>query len=222
MKRQSILYRRILTAVLASALLLLHSPATLAETAGTERTYTLGEGKSFSADTDTPTFWEFPQLKAGETRSEGRLTIVNESGEDETIALLRVELPYDDTAALTYLDALHLKVEQGDTIVYDGTYSRVMDKEGGLQLAAFDLENGGSETYTITLSCDFNYTGAAAVPSPLTWRFGASVASRSGGVKLPGVLAVVYVSGGILVLCAILAVVGSRRHRPRQRGDEDG
>lgn len=206
---------------LAGALAVFGGAVAQAASSGTARTFTLGEDRSLSADTDTPTFWEFPQLQAGETRTGGQLILHNDSDGTETIALRRVELPYDDPQALAYLDALQLTVQSGDTVVYQDTYAHVMDEEGGLQLAAFDLAAGGSETYTISLSCDFGYTGSVALTEPLNWRFGAAVSS-GGGVRLPGVVAVLCVSGGILVVCAVLALVTGRRRRSRQRESGDG
>ena len=222
MKRMKKGYRGAAAVLLAGVIAVWCGGVTAAESTGSARTITLGADRSLSADSQSPTFWEFPQLQAGETRTGGRLTLRNSGEETETIALRRVELPYDDPAALAYLDALYLTVQSGDTVVYSGTYAHCMDEEGGLQLAAFDLAAGGSETYTISMSCDFGYTGSAALTAPLNWRFGTS-ASSGGQVRLPGVLAVLCVSGGVLVICAVLALVAGRRRRsPRQRESGDG
>lgn len=69
-----------------------------------------------------------------------------------------VELPYDDEEALAYLSALRLRITDGETVLYDGPYTRAAD-EGGIRLRQDALARGSQKEYRVALYCDFAYTG---------------------------------------------------------------
>ena len=80
-----------------------------------EKTYALesaGTKTAFRADREEAAFWEYPQLVPGQTLT-GQLTLVNRTGETSAVSLDGVQLPYDDVEALTYLNAVSLRVEKG-------------------------------------------------------------------------------------------------------------
>lgn len=107
---------------------------------------------------DTPTFWEHPTLKGGDSIvPEGELYIQNKTMHEQRIGLRTVEFPYDDSEAMRYLNHLHITIKDGSTVLYDGAYSRIND--GKLFMPERRVKAGESILYSITLSCDFAYNG---------------------------------------------------------------
>ncbi len=164
-----------------------------------------------TSDREAATFWEEPQLRAGETRLAGRLIISNDTGEDIAVALARIELPYHDAAAMEYLNALRLTVlGDSEQPLFDDTYVKAAESGTGLQIIIPELAAGDSRIFTIALSCSYGYTGTALNTS-VPWQF---LAASSAGVTtdktdLPWVLTVVVIAGGVVVASALLAVVMS-------------
>ena len=84
-------------------------------------------GSALTSEDQTAAFWEYPQLTAGQTRRNGGLTLINHSLGPVKVALDSVQFPYDNEEALTYLNALHLTIRDGDQVLYDGAFSRLGD-----------------------------------------------------------------------------------------------
>lgn len=124
---------------LAAALMALLLPASFAvsaETAQAQRIYTVvsqGNSGQIFKEPQESTFWESPVLRAGEAREDGILRFVNEDKAAVDVWIRAVELPYDDEEALAYLSALRLRITDGETVLYDGPYTRAAD-EGGIRL----------------------------------------------------------------------------------------
>ena len=158
---------------------------------------------------DTAAFWEFPTIPAGQTNVNGELTVVNHSAEAVDFYLKEIELPYNNTKALAYLDSLHIIVQEGKSVLYNGTYSRIAEVNG-LTMIKRSIQPDEQVTYTISLYCDFDYTGdvyTASVPVP--WRFSATTALSKGKadsigpVKPPvSALVVLCIAGVIVIVCA--------------------
>ncbi len=63
---------------------------------------------------------------------------------------------------------------QGETVLYDGAYSRIAE-EGGLKLSVENLQPGEVREYTVSLYCDFTYEGDPSMTAQqVYWRFQAS------------------------------------------------
>lgn len=197
--------------LLASALLLLFGavPAGAEELpAGKEFILMEDSGRGLIAENPTgPAFWEYPTVPAGQTRlTQGTLTLKNSTGQDATVRLDEVELPYTDPAALDYLAALTITIRDGDTVLYDGPYSAIND--GGLRLTA-QLASGQTKTYTISLRCAFSYEGNPdTVTKQLFWAFTAtSTVIENPGRQAPPisplVLTMFCVAGGLVLICAV-------------------
>lgn len=121
--------------------------------------------------TQPVTFWEQPTLKAGETVTvPGKLTLTNSTDVQQRIQLQAVKLPYQDKAALEYLNHLHLTVYLGSVVVYDDAYSRINGENNLYQEIV--LEAGASLTFTLYLNCDYTYSGTTFTNSAiLDWEF---------------------------------------------------
>ncbi len=129
------------------------------------RTFVWKNGELTSEDT-TAAFWEYPQLTAGQTRRGGTLTLTNQGVGSVTASLTDVQFPYDNDAALRYLNALHLTVRDGDQVLYDGVFARLND-EGLMQ--PITLKWGETRALSIDLSCDFAYEGITTCGQVLYW-----------------------------------------------------
>ncbi len=130
---------------------------------------------TIEAKPETPAFWEYPILHAGEEYTEGTFVIRNESNRNASMELNEVTLPYGDTAKLNYLNHLELTVKEGDDVLFDDLYVHVNDPEGGLKIVLEDMAPGEEHTYTVKLRCHFDYKGNASEDaSQLTWLFSAS------------------------------------------------
>lgn len=153
--------------------LLFLMPAQAAEVR--EKTYALetaGTKTAFRASREEAAFWEYPQLVPGQTMT-GQLTLVNRTGETSAVSLDGVQLPYDDVEALTYLNAVSLRVEKGDEVLYDGPYVRIADAHPYISA---ELEPGEGITLDITAWCQYGYDGDVA-PGLITWDFAAEVSA---------------------------------------------
>ena len=124
---------------------------------------------------NTPTFWEYPILRAGEDYIEGTLTVRNDSNYTASMKLEEVTLPYGNESKLAYLNHLHLTVTEGERVLFDNTYVHVNDEEGGLNLLYDAMTPGEEHVYTIKLRCDYGYAGDPTVDvSQLSWVFNAT------------------------------------------------
>lgn len=77
-----------------------------------------------------------------------------------------MQLPYDDVEALTYLNAVSLRVEKGDEVLYNGPYVRIAD---ALPQLSTELAPGEGATLDITAWCQYGYDGDVA---PGTYHLG--------------------------------------------------
>ena len=114
------------------------------------------EGKQLlvSTENNRAAVWEIPNLKAGERLIEpGTLTLRNLTDEEANIALEYVALPYGNSNALIYLNHLNITVREGDTVLYDGPYTRIND-ENGLKLD-YTLAPNQAVVLTVDLRRDY-------------------------------------------------------------------
>lgn len=210
------------TARLAAALLFavaLSAGLTVsAEAAQAQRVFTIvsqGNSGQIFKEPQESTFWESPVLRAGEARENGTLRIVNEDKAAVDVWLRAVTLPYDDAEALTYLNALRLRITDGETVVYDGPYTRVADGDG-LQLRQDALPRGAQKDYQVGLYCDFAYTGDP-IPCVVEWDIQASPSVIRDDIPAPKqpvwVLVTVCVAGALVILCAVLGATNLTKKR---------
>lgn len=126
---------------LAAALMALLLPASFAvsaETAQAQRIYTVvsqGNSGQIFKEPQESTFWGVPCAAGWGGSEDGILRFVNEDKAAVDVWIRAVELPYDDEEALAYLSALRLRITDGETVLYDGPYTRAAD-EGGIRLRA--------------------------------------------------------------------------------------
>lgn len=128
------------------------------------------EGYFFEQTKGELTFWEAPNVVTGQTRSGGVITIKNETDRTADFTLTSVSLPYGNEAALTYLDAVTLVIEQDGQVVYHAPFTRLMDGDrASIRIA--NVPAGESRKLTMTVSCSFTYTGAVPSYESLVWTF---------------------------------------------------
>ncbi len=168
---------------------------------------------------EAPTFWEKPTLKAGEfTEHIGAFLIRNKTGADQKIGLRTVELPYDNEEALRYLNHIIITVKSGDTVLYEGPYSRIND-DGGLEMN-IALPADGNAAYTIDLRCDYAYSGSGLGENDLIqWQFFAVVEEEE-PVAVPFSDSALY---EVILACGIAVIVlvgtfASDRFWKKQKG----
>ena len=175
------------------------------------KTYSLhmSETYGFISETpETPSFWEYPILRAGEDYTEGTLTVRNDSNNIASMWLEEITLPYGNEAKLSYLDHLELTVSEGDKVLYDGTYAHINDEEGGLSISYDSMAPGEEHVYTIKMRCRYSYAGdPTADVSQLSWGFKASTQKTiyEEPEGLPGWVWIVVITLGVMV--ALLAIV---------------
>ena len=195
----------LLACVLAAACLW---PASADAPADATRTF-VWTGEAFTSEDTTAAFWEFPQLKAGQTRRDGALNFTNRSGGSVTLRLTEVQFPYDDQAAIGYLNALHLTLRDGDRVLYDGAFVRLNDD--GLT-EAVTLKNGETRTLSVDLSCDFAYEGAVTCGEQVMyWNWAAS--SSWLGFFQTALDAWVFWVPALVILAVIIVLIKNARKR---------
>ena len=118
----------------------------------------------------------------------------------------------------------HQPWTQGETILYDGPYSRIAE-EGGLELSVENLQPGEVREYTVSLYCDFTYEGdPSLITQQVHWRFQASssytVAPEAPSPwDNPALPIVLGTAGGLMVLAILGAVIRSLVLRRRRKKD---
>lgn len=151
--------KRIMT--LATALLLLLCAACpVAADNGTQQ-IALSEfdGTLMLSAKNQPTSWELIDLKAGEaTDQPGMLVLENNTKRAHTISLNYVGLPFDNEAALAYLQHVNITVAGDSGVLYDGPYTRIND-ENGLRINRL-LQPGEAATLSISVRCDYTLDNA--------------------------------------------------------------
>lgn len=210
---------------LAAALMALLLPASFAvsaETAQAQRIYTVvsqGNSGQIFKEPQESTFLESPVLRAGEAREDGILRFVNEDKAAVDVWIRAVELPYDDEEALAYLSALRLRITDGETVLYDGPYTRAAD-EGGIRLRQNALARGSQKEYRVALYCDFAYTGEP-VPCVVDWDVQATPSVIRDDIPAPKqpvwVLVTIGVAGALAILCAVLGATNLTKKRKENR-----
>lgn len=143
-----------------------------ASAASDETRYVLEQtdgGVVFSQQEGATAFWEAPDLLTGQSYRTGKIVLENRTAYTADFVLSEVTLPYDSPQALTYLDALSLRVCEGDTVCYSGRMTRIMDSTPILTVAS--VPAGETRTLTVSLSCAYTYTGGVPSYPSLVWRF---------------------------------------------------
>ena len=116
------------------------------------------------------TAWELPSLRPGEALNEpSTLVLDNQTAVKQTVQLTAVELPFEDAAALAFLNRVHITVKDGDAVLYSGAYSRIND--GGLKLVC-KLAPGETHEYTVDLRAEYDAPNAT-LSTPIEWKFAA-------------------------------------------------
>ncbi len=132
---------------------------------------------AITANPESPAFWEYPILRAGEQfATEGTMIVRNDGQTVASMVMEPVPLPYGDDAKLTYLDSIVLTVSEGDQVLFHNTYAHINDVDGGLSLIYNDMAPGEEHVYKIRMHCLFTYPGDVYQDAvPMSWRFSAKV-----------------------------------------------
>ena len=116
------------------------------------------------------TFWEAPNVLNGQSRRDGVITLRNNTDRTVDFVLDHVSLPYDDTAALTYLDAVTLTIKQDDKRLYHDTFTHLMDSERA-EIRLESVKPGEERQLSLTVFCDYSYQGNLPSYASLVWTF---------------------------------------------------
>ena len=188
---------------------------------GEEREYRLTQdGSNFSFDMTEGelTFWEAPQLTTGQSREGGVITLRNETDRFVDFTLVSVSLPYGDQNALTYLDGVSLVIREGDTVLYHGPFTRLMDEDRA-PIRFENVEPGGVRQLSLSAFCAYTYTGAVPAYQSLVWTFAPEIgplpttpvtqppADPFEGVGHFDWKPVVLAAGGVAALTALIGVI---------------
>lgn len=176
----------------------------------TKQTYELkmhDDGTVVFTPTSPAAFWEAPTLQAGERHTvSGQLIFHNRTNTTQELQLKTVALPYENEDALRYLNHLHLTIMSGNSVLYEGPYSRIND-DPTFTLKTV-LNAGDWVGYTIQLYCDYNYTGNGLGENDvISWEFLATspaIADEHVAFDDQALLEVVLACGiALIVLAAI-------------------
>lgn len=201
--------------LLAVLLCLVLPMSVCAEAADTVKQYELGAG-GVDCLTSQTAFWEYPLLEAGQCRLNGTLQFTNRAAWSAQVGLL-VTLPYDNTAALGYLNYVRIRVVRDDgTVVYDGPYCRIADN--GRLDDGYVCAPDRTVSYSISLWCAYDYAGDLSAESDgIAWQIAVSEHHAGhGGEQAPSTPSEVWVLG-LLVGVAVLAVCLLPRFRPSRK-----
>lgn len=144
--------------------------------------FVMENGSAYLQDSSSDyAFWEYPLLPAGGVHQPGTLTLRNSTQNTIHLYLDAITLPYGDEEALDYYAALQITVREGNTILYQGAYSRINDDPYTVR-TDFLLEPGQSRVWEISLSCPFTYSGdVRQFSQPCVWNFRATARTRQTG-----------------------------------------
>ena len=149
--------RLLLTAVLA--VLLFALPFSAAADSMQHITLSEFDGALMLSAQAAPTDWELVCLQAGESPTDsGVLVLENTTAAPRSITLSHIELPFNDAAAIAYLQNVTLTVRDGDTVLYSGPYTRAND-ENGLKFS-YDLEPAQKVTLMVDVACAYTVDNA--------------------------------------------------------------
>lgn len=150
--------KRCICAICLTVLLLSLSFGVCAGTTQNIALTSFGDAVMLSAK-EAPAAWECPELRAGEAlRNAGTLKLSNETNATRTISLEYVALPYDNDEALEYLNHVNITIREGAHVLYDGTYTRINDKNG--LVLHYALQPHTAVDLSIDLRCDYAFHGA--------------------------------------------------------------
>jgi len=177
--------------------------------ADTARVWTmndLGESAQFLPDSQEATFWEWPDLQAGQSRT-GTLVLQNTTERTMSVYMNGAWLPFDDRAALTYLNHITLTVKNTDgQMLFHDRYVRLAE----WQTEIGELAPQESMTWQVEMHCDFAFDGEPSMPQAITWMF---AAVPQGAAPLPVVppaetpiTATILAVAAALVLCGCVAL----------------
>lgn len=189
---------------------------------GQEREYVLkGEDGDylFSMTEGELTFWEAPQLTTGQSRDGGVITLRNDTDRWVDFTLISVSLPYEDTAALTYLDGVTLVIRDGETVLYHGPFTRLMDGDRA-PIRFENVEPGETRQLTLSAFCSYTYSGAVPSYQSLVWTFAPEIGTAPtapvtqppvdpfDGLEIPfNWKPVVIAAGAVAAACALTGVI---------------
>ncbi len=162
-------------------LLLLGAAALPALAVGQQAVYVLsqnGTDFSMSQQPGELTFWEAPDVVTGQSRTDGVITLKNDTDRVVDFELSSVSLPYDDPAALTYLNAVTVRLAEGDTVYYQGPFARLSDGERP-PVRLSEVEPGETRQICVSIACAFTYEGQAPSYSSLVWTFSPVIHART-------------------------------------------
>lgn len=148
-----------------------------ASAAANTAVYTLsqqGSTLSMRQEEGALTFWEAPDAVTGQTYRDGTITLRNETQYTVDFVLSSVTLPYDNAAALTYLDALTVDIRESDRLLYHDTMTRLMDSERA-EIRVSNVAPGEQRVLHVAVSCAYTYTGEVPSYSSLVWSFSPQV-----------------------------------------------
>lgn len=157
----------------AALLLLLSSMATVTFAKGNTAVYVLSQQEtsfSMSKEEGDLTFWEAPDVITGQTRDNGTITLKNDTDRTVDFTLASVSLPYDNAAALAYLDAVTITLKEGDRVLYCNSITRLMDSDRDA-VQFLNVPPWESRQLEVSISCAFTYTGQLPSYSSLLWEF---------------------------------------------------
>jgi hypothetical protein len=180
-----------------------------------------GETIVLTAKND-PAFWELPTIKSGESYAEqGSLILINNTNTRRTISLDSVKFPYEDEESLRYLNHLILRITDGERVLYHAPYSYI-NGANGFPLHR-TLEAGQSATLSVSLYCDYAYTGEGlAKDTWLDWKFytfiekAEPIGDRLNDADVVGWLVAIGVSLVLLVVTVLLRI-----RTPKEPNDFD-
>lgn len=181
-----------------------------------EKTFVYTGARWASPNTNVSTFWEAPALTAGETRSGGTLVLENTSAKEVTLTLSEMDFPEDNADAMIYLDALRLQIRDGDTVLFDDSYSRIASNDAlALQIK---LAAGEKKVLSVSLSCAFRYAGQLEEPPVLTWTFDSEAADSAAApavLSLQPIALIASITGAVVFggLFFVLLITYIRRRR---------
>lgn len=158
-------------AALLAAALLAGGITAAADSAAAVYTLTQeGNNLSMTQQEGELTFWEAPDVVTGQTRRDGTITLRNQSNRTVDFVLSSVTLPYGNTAALTYLDAVSVDVAEGERLCYHGTFTRLMDADRA-EIRVADVAPGEERVLNVAVSCAYTYSGKVPSYSSMVWNF---------------------------------------------------
>ena len=175
--------RRLLSLMALGAFLC--APLTAAAADGPLSVYVFSQdGNDFSIyQAEGPiTFWEAPDVTTGQTRSGGEIVLKNQSTMAADFTLTGVGLPYGNTEALTYLDAVTLHLSDGERELYNGPFTRLSEGEA---IRVTNVAPGEERHLAVSVSCAFSYKGNVPSYTSMVWTFTPELSDPAASATTP-------------------------------------